>query len=132
MKPLQLTTIISFLLICVLDEMGLPLFIIPLMYLYQSITDLFSLNFSSFFEYGIVSLALIGTIIVFFKCKKYTDRFLLLFCVITLFIAAIVLTGSYNTISFHRMNVWYYIPFSVFVLSSIAVVVKAFKKPSNL
>lgn len=130
MKYLKILSIISFLFVNGLGEHGIPNFAgIPLCLL--SFFD--DLQVHTFLKIswglgvvGVLSLAaLIG--IAFFR--QYRDRFLLLACFIALLVIEVYFSGilHHNKIIF-----WFAFPLSVFITSSVALIIISFKKPKEL
>lgn len=80
----------------------------------------------------IFSITILGTITVFFLCKKYKEKYLLILCFITLLLAIIFITGSYNIENFKRLSLWTIIPFLIFIISSMILIVKNFTKQKEV
>lgn len=70
----------------------------------------------------------------FLKCRKHKDKYLLIFCFISLLLSTIIYTGILNPSNYYYQNQslkWFAIPFLVFVLSSLSLIVLNFKRVKN-
>lgn len=103
---------------------------IILMSLYQFISDILNPEHGILWE-GLVMVFIIGTFIVFLSCKGYKERYLLIFCFISLFIALIFLTGVYDPNNYKRINSWFIIPSILFIVSSILSLILVFRNETE-
>lgn len=128
MKILKIVAIISFLLICSTDQKGFPVFIMLMIYLvdfFQSFTyNNLGISWSSF----TFTVLTIGTLIIFFKCKKFQDRYLQLFSFLVLLISIVVFFGILNVKNLSLWNLYFLLPFLVFIMSSIILILIDFEK----
>jgi hypothetical protein len=127
-KTLKIISIVSFLLICGLDEIGLPIFIsIPymLMIFFQDLSDSDNWILVGY------SIFIILTLIFFLSCRQYKDRYLLSLCFITLLTVAFIQTGISNLENYIRITNWFIFPSAIFIISSVLLIILNFKKPEN-
>lgn len=134
MKILKLISIVSYMMICSIDPKGFPIFVLLLIYLvdfFQSFTyNNLEISWNSF----ITCILTIGTLSVFLKCRKYKDKYLLIFCFISLLLSTIIYTGILNPSNYYYQNQslkWFAVPFFVFVLSSLSLIILNFKRVKN-
>lgn len=134
MKIFKLISIVSYMMICSIDSKGFPIFVLLLIYLvdfFQSFTyNNLEISWNSF----ITCILTIGTLSVFLKCRKYKDKYLLIFCFISLLLSTIIYTGILNPSNYYYQNQslkWFAIPFFVFVLSSLSLIILNFKRVKN-
>ncbi len=124
MKALKIISIVSYLLICSTDQKGFPIIIMLLIYLvdfFQSFTyNNLGISWSSF----ILSTLTIATLFVFFKCKHYTDKYLQIFCFLAL-ITLVMFSGIFNS---YYSNLYFLLPFLIFITSSVTLIFISFKK----
>ncbi len=127
MKALKIISIVLYLLICSTDQKGFPIIIMLLIYLvdfFQSFTyNNLGISWSSF----ILSTLTIATLFVFFKCKKYADRYLQIFCFLVLLISLTVFSGIFN-FNYSISNLYFLLPFLIFITSSVTLIFISFKK----
>ncbi|SEF95924.1 hypothetical protein SAMN05421847_1135 [Halpernia humi] len=131
-KILKIVLVTSFLFSEGLGEHGNLNFAILLLYLYQFIHDIitFANYHKIFWEGGSLSIPTIATLIIISKCKFYKDRYLLLFCFIALLIAIIFMTGILNFDSYNKLTNGFLFPASIFIISSVWLVILNFRKPT--
>lgn len=103
---------------------------IILMSLYQFISDILNPEYGILWE-GLGMVFLIGSFIVFLSCKGYKERYLLIFCFISLFIALILITGVYDSNNYKRINNWFIYPSILFSVSSILSIVLVFRNKNE-
>lgn len=130
MKTLKIISFVSVLLICGLQEVGLPIFFS----IFYIIVNFFvNINYIDidFWIGGILGFSLLGTLIIYLLCRNGKDRFLLLFCVIALLPAILYLTGSVEPANYKRISFWFIVPFTIFIISSIWLIILNFMKPVN-
>lgn len=134
MKILKLISIVSYMMICSIDQKGFPIFVLLLVYLvdfFQSFTyNSLEISWNSF----ITCILTIGTLSVFLKCRKYKDKYLLIFCFISLLLSTIIYTGILNPSNYYYQNQslkWFAVPFFVFVLSSLSLIILNVKRVKN-
>lgn len=77
---------------------------------------------------GLLAFSLPGTLIIYFFLKNKRDRFLLIFCFIALVTVALFLTGANNYANYERMSFWFVAPSTIFIISSIILIINNFKK----
>ncbi|SDL55905.1 hypothetical protein SAMN05216273_102176 [Chryseobacterium taihuense] len=127
MKPLKIISIVSYLLICSTDPKGFTIIIMLLIYLvdfFQSLTyNNLGISWNSF----IFSTLTIATLFIFFKCKKYADRYLQIFCFLVLLISLTVFSGIFN-FNYSISNLYFLLPFLIFITSSVTLIFMSFKK----
>lgn len=129
MKILKILSIISFLLLEGVDQHGTFTIILMLLTIYQFFHDLFQLNFDIDLSLGMLATVLvIITLVIFYKCRRYKDRYVQLLCFICLLICSIYFSGimKYNIITGS-----YIITFLIFIISSIALIIWNFKSPEK-
>lgn len=131
MKILTKISIISFLLINGLQENGAINFGIILMCFFAFLNDITHLPSFGIFWEGFIAIPIIGTLITFLLCKRYIDRYLLLFCFIALLATIPLLTGALDPHNYKRMSLGFIIPTSIFIISSIVLIVLNFRKPTK-
>lgn len=130
MKIIKLLCIISFLLISSIGDNGQPIIIILFLYFYQLINDLLHLTTTpSIFWEGIIVIPVIGALIILAFFKQYKNKLLLYLSILALLISIIELTGiinfSHSTLS---STLSFTIPFIIFIISSIILIIKYHKK----
>jgi hypothetical protein len=126
---LKVILLISFLLITPLNEHGVPLFAVLLMWFYQ-VSDLFTIPLGKVSWDVLTVIPIVGALIVAMSCKLYKQKYLLLFCMFTLFIFLVYALGSSFDIEyFHLGYLWFIVPLTIFVISSILLLYFNFKKP---
>ena len=126
MKILKIISVVSFLLVFGIQEVGLPIFIsIPYMMvnLLVNIPDLDS------WLLGLFAVSMVWTLITLFSSKKYKD--LVILCFIALLMGAIYLTGTLNPKNYERITLWFVIPLSIFIISSVLLIISNFRKPDD-
>lgn len=135
LKVVKIISVISFLMICSLDKDDLPVFIYMLLALYQFITDIISLSFSQheILWEGITVIPIIGTLYIFLKCKKFTDRYIILFCFIALLsiLISFIIPGVYYENSTPKLRLSFIIPFTGFIIASIFSIVLVFRNKNE-
>ncbi|SIT21399.1 hypothetical protein SAMN05421786_109104 [Chryseobacterium ureilyticum] len=131
-KILKVIVIISFLLICSIDQKGFPILITLIIYSFVAFQELFYYgNIDDIFWEGIIfPILIIGTLITFYKCAQYKDRYIELVCIIALFLSIIILTGILNSYNYYKriLPMSFIIPASIFIISSLILIVKNFRK----
>lgn len=133
-KILKIISIISFLLICGIDQKGFPVFIALLIYLFVFTQELFYSGNSNDipWEALIIPLLIIGNLIVFWIYKIYRDKYFIVLCFIALLLSTFVFTGITNPYNYHQdLPLSFILPMSIFIISSIILIVKNFKKNSE-
>lgn len=126
MKTLKIVSVISFFLISGVQEVGLPIFI---SILYIIVNLLINSNNSDldFWIGGILGISIIGTLIIYVLCRKGRDILLSLFCFIALLLAVLFLTGATEPTNYKRISLWFVLPFSTFIISSVAIIIINFR-----
>lgn len=125
MKNLKIISIISFLLIGGVHEKA----VINLLVFPYSLVDFFgcifnnNLNINTILGF-IMALALLGTLIIFYKSQ---DRNLLILCFIALTAFSIYLSGILD----HKPTIYFVVTFAVFIISSLILIVRNFKLPDK-
>lgn len=134
-KILKIISIISFLFICSIDQMGLPIIIVIFIYLYQFINDIISSSNSVviFWEGGWLTLLTIGTLITFWLCKTYKDKYLFLLCFLALLLSTTMFTGITNYYNYNRTTfpISFLLPIFIFITSSVSLLILNFKNPNK-
>lgn len=133
-KILKVISAISFLLICSPDKEELPVFIYLLLFLYQFINDIVSLSFSKhdIFWQGLTVIPVIGTIIIYLRCIKYKDRYLILFCFIALMSILIVSILASPVLNCQKLlQISFCIPLVIFIGSSVLSLLLIFRDKKN-
>ncbi|PKF72257.1 hypothetical protein [Chryseobacterium sp. PMSZPI] len=125
-KILKIIAVIAFLLTQGISQHDTLNIGIIFMSLYQFISDILNPEYGILWE-GLGMVFLIGTFIVFLSCKGYKERYLLIFCFISLFIALIFLTGVYDPNNYKRINSWFILPSLLFIVSSILSLILVFR-----
>ncbi|MGG7470143.1 hypothetical protein ACVVIH_16200 [Chryseobacterium arthrosphaerae] len=130
MNILKIISVISFLLIGSLDPKGFPAFIMVLIYLVDFVQSFTYSNLGISWEGGIVGISVIAMLIFIVKSNSYKNRYFLLLCFAGLLGAAINFTGILNLGEHYNMAtfLWFIIPFSVFIISSLLLIAKNFNK----
>ncbi len=128
MKALKLISIISFLLISGVGDKALPNFMYMLIFLSTFFLDVFNPNLSSEPLWFITMVLTIIVLIIFYKCKAYRDRYILILCFVSLCMAAILFSG----ILFNKATISFIITSGIFVVSSLALIIWNFKRPEKL
>lgn len=127
MKTLKVISVVSFLLIFGLQEVGLPIFI-SILYIIVNLLVNSNNPDIDFWIGGLLGISLIATLIIFLLCRKGKDRFLLLFCFIALLVSSLYLTGVFDQNNYERISLGFVIPLLTFIVSSILLIVKNFRK----
>ncbi|GAA4157382.1 hypothetical protein GCM10022217_17200 [Chryseobacterium ginsenosidimutans] len=127
MKTLKIISVISFLLIEGIQLHGTLNIGILFIYIFQLIQDVLSFsNIHTIFWEGILAILIVGTLITFLVCRKYSDKYILLFCFIALLFSTMYISGVFN---YDKITIGFIIPLSLFVISSIWLIILNFKKP---
>ncbi len=127
MKTLKIISVVSFLLIFGTQEVELPIFISILYIIVNLLVNTNNLELD-FWIFGLLGISLIATLIIYLLCKKGKDRFLLLFCFIALLVSALFLTGAFDQNNYERISFGFVIPLLIFIISSLIVIIKDFRK----
>lgn len=131
-KTLKIIAIISFLLICSIDQKGFPISTILIIYSFVSFQELFnSGNQNDILWEGIMlPILIIGTLITFYKCRENKDKYIQLLCFIALLLSIINLTGICNPNNYFKpsLPISFILPMVIFVISSLILIMKNFKK----
>ncbi|MDV3500534.1 hypothetical protein CMU88_09360 [Elizabethkingia anophelis] len=123
MKTLKLIFIFSFLLISGVGEKALPNFMYMLIFLSTFFLDIFNPNLGSEPLWFITIVLTIVVLIIFYRCKAYRDRYILILCFISLCMAAILFSG----VLFNKATLSFIITTTIFVISSLALIIWNFK-----
>ncbi len=127
MKALKIISILSFLFTMGLHQHTSYILIILLLNIYsfiESVTVFSSiLNWDGF----LFSVLTILTFIIFIKCRGFQERYLQLFCFFALIVAGLLLTGTENSENFKRIDIYFLLPFSFFIISSIIIILANFR-----
>jgi len=126
MKTLKIISLISFLLICILDSTKFPIFIIMIMSLVEFLNSLFYENIGIYWE-GLFTIPVIGTCVIVFLSKPHKDRYLLSLCFIVLLLSVIIYTGAYKPNNWKLFDFSFLLPVSTFILAFIFLLMKNFK-----
>ncbi|WP_146063263.1 hypothetical protein [Halpernia humi] len=130
-KILKIIAIVSFLIINGIQENGTINFGLILMYFFAFFHDITHFPSFGIFWEGVITIPIIGTLITFSLCRKYKDRYLLLFCFIALLAIIPLLTGILDPHNYKRISLDFIIPTSIFIISSIILIVLNFRKPTK-
>ena len=127
MRILKIICIISFLLIEGIQQHASMNFGMIILYLYQFFHDIVNLRNvqNIFWSGGLISIVIIITLITLYTTKRYTDRFIVIFCIIFLFFCIIYIDGIHTL---QNLKIGFIFPFVVFVISSISLIILNFKK----
>ena len=126
---LKIAIIISFLLLTPLNQHGVPLFVVFIFGIYQFFADLSS---GKFLGEAFLLIPILGTLVVAMICKYYKQRYLLLFCMFVLFLfLGNALGFSFDKEYFHLGYLWFIVPLTIFISSSILLLYFNFKKPQE-
>jgi len=128
MKALKRIAAISFLLTCSIHDVGEPIFIFLFMYLIEFFNSFGYQNAGIEWGLGILSVVVLGTLYLFRISNKFSDRFFTLFYIISLFAYLLTSTGILDQSNYRNISIWFVVPFLVFIVSSIMVIKKSFKK----
>ncbi|WP_281632101.1 hypothetical protein [Flavobacterium luteolum] len=116
LKVLKLIAIISFLVTFGVQENGVPNFILLIIYFCQFLYDLFN-NTTSILWQGLITIPTSGLLVLFLRSKNYK---ILLGSFIILLLILVFITGLiYN---YHRINIAFLLPLTVFVISSVYLI----------
>lgn len=129
---LKIIVITSFLFICGIDQVGLPIIIEILIFFYQFVNDIITPpnSIGIFWEGGWLTVLVIGTLVILWLCKIYKDKYLLLLCFIALLFSTFMFTGITNSYNYYKRDfpISYVLPLSIFIISSIMLIILYFKK----
>ena len=130
MKVTKFLLIISFFLISGLDQKGIPIFFLLVIYFYEFIHNFFDFSHPNiFWEGGLLPILVIVTILKLILCKAYKDKYILLLCIITLLFFTLYLSGIFFHDNIKRViSMEFLIPFLIFISSSIYLLWQNFKK----
>ncbi|MBT2563404.1 hypothetical protein J7E50_01320 [Pedobacter sp. ISL-68] len=130
MRYLKILSIISFLLINGLGEHGIPTFAGIGLCIYQFINDILTFihnnNKEISWSLGLIGISTIICISIILLAKKYKDRYLLALSLIILLGIEIYMSGVLRY--YDKIDPWFIFPMLVFLVSSITLVAKSFKK----
>jgi|GEM_PF-780953 len=118
--------ILSFLLICSINQDDLPIFVYLLLSFIEFFNSFTYHNIGISWELGLMPVLVIGTLIIFCSYNKFRNVYLMILCLISLLIFIISETGILNVTSYSRISFQFVIPLSVFIISSIILIVKIF------
>uniref|UniRef100_UPI0024E1F94A hypothetical protein n=1 Tax=Chryseobacterium sp. TaxID=1871047 RepID=UPI0024E1F94A len=114
-----------------IDQKGFPIFIALLIYLFVFTQELlYSRNLNDIpWEALIIPILIIGNIIILGIYKTYRDKYFMILCFIALLLSTFVFTGITNPYNYHQdLPLSFILPMSLFIISSIILIVKYFKK----
>lgn len=127
MKTLKIICIISFLLIEGMQQHASINFGMVTLYLYQFFHDI--INFHNvqniFWSGGLISILVIITLITLYTTKNYSDRFIVIVCIIFLFFCIMYIDGIH---SLQNLKIGFIFPLVIFIISSFLLIILNFKK----
>lgn len=130
MRILKLINITSFLLITGLQAHSSINFGLLSLALVQLFYDVFSLKGSTSinWEWALVSIITLVALLTFYFCNQFKHRYIMISCFICLMVSIYFLDYTPN---FKSLNAAFLIPLSVFILSSIVLIIKSFIQNKN-
>lgn len=131
---LKIIVITSFLFICSIDQVGLPIIIEIFIFLYQFVNDIIvPSSIGIFWEGGLLTGLVISSLIILWLCKIYKDKYILLLCFIALLSSTFMFTGIFNPYNYYKrtLPISFILPMSIFIISSTILIVKNFKKKKS-
>lgn len=129
---LKIILVFSFFLITPLNTHGAPLFAMMLLWFYQFFADVFTMPFGKVFWEGLFVIPILETLIAAANCKLYKERYLFLFCIITLFLFILTSLGISFDVTYINIGLLsFIIPLLLFISSSTLLLYFNFKKPQE-
>lgn len=117
LKVTRFIAMFSFLLISGVQENGIPIIALLLIYFYQFLHDLFSsMAFRIFWE-GLIIIPLFVLLFLFLISRNYK---VLLGCFVVLLVFLVYITGLVN--NYRDINIAFLIPLTLFLISSVYVI----------
>lgn len=129
-RTFKIIATLSFLFITGLHQHTSFTIIIIFLSIFSFIQSLFMFSSTLGWESFIYSILIMSTLVIFIRCKRFQDRYLQLFCFIVLTIIVILFTGVYNPENYKRIGIYFILPFLLFVISSVFIILINFKKSS--
>ncbi len=124
MKALKIIAIISFFLIGGVNEKGTLNFMIIPMGIFVFFSEVFDGNIELESLLGfLMILVLVGTLLVFYRSRKYKDRYIMILCFISLSLFSTYLSG----IIYHPPTLWFIVTSGIFIIASLTLIVWNFK-----
>lgn len=130
MRILKIVSLLSYLSITGLQEHSIPMVGAIVYYwvnLFSNIQYRIPISDPSWESVIVIPLTIV--LLIFFFSRSYKNRYLAVFCFITLVIFALYLSGLVNY--FENLNAYFLIPFLIFLASSILALKIQFKSISN-
>ncbi|OPB91082.1 hypothetical protein BAZ10_15080 [Elizabethkingia occulta] len=124
MKILKFISIISFLLTTGVNEKAMPNIMVMLISIYLYISELSVSHTSKETFWFIIMILIIAVLIIFYKCKAYKDRYILILCFISLCMATILFS---KILEDYKPTVTFIITSGIFIISSLALIIWNFK-----
>ncbi len=124
MKILKIVSIISFLLINGVNEKAMPNIMVMLVSIYLYISELSVSHTGKETLWFIIMLLIIAVLIIFYKCKVYNDRYILILCFISLCMATILFSKILDD---YKPTITFIVISGIFVISSLALIIWNFK-----
>lgn len=129
MKSLKIFAIISYLLICRLDQLGFPIFAIFFVSILDLLNSLIDNSIGIFWE-GLLSFLPILTLIFFYKFANHKNRYYFLLCFFILLIIGLIYSNLSKLLEY-KQETWliitFIIPFTSFIISSSFIFWKILK-----
>lgn len=129
MKTLKLISVFSFLLISGIQIHSINNIVLIFLYaftFFENITNNFFIIKDSW--ECILFIPLIGTLVILGLAKPFKERYLTLFCIISLLSFSIYSSGLLDKSNYKRIDYEFLIPFSIFLMSSLTLILKNFSK----
>ncbi|MGC4130318.1 MAG: hypothetical protein QM564_12345 [Bergeyella sp.] len=124
---LKTIMVLSFLLICSINQDGLPVFIYLLMVVIEFFNSFNYSNIGINWEAGLLPILVMGTLIVFCSNIRYGNFKILLLCFIALLFFLISESGMLNIKNYISISYGFLVPIIVFILTSTLLIIKVFK-----
>lgn len=132
MKTLKIISVISFLLISGIQLRGTLNIGMIFLYFYTFFNCI--LNNAFFIESSwesVLFIPILGTVFILFSLRPFKDKYLLLLCYIALTLFSLLATGALDCENYSRISYGFIIPSTIFIISSIILIVLNFRKPTK-
>lgn len=130
MKILKIISVVSFLSICTLNAVSLPILIcvfICFLDFFQSFTYT---NIGISWELGLIASLTLITIYIFLTAQRRSDKYLVIICIAALLATTAYFTGITSQNNQRHISYWFTIPLIIFLISSSCVIILNFRKRS--
>lgn len=118
--------ILSFFLVCSINQDGQPMFILLLIYFIEFFNSFTYKNFGINWIAVLLPIITMGTLIIFSSYEKYKNGYLMILCFISLLMVIVSETGVLNSNNYKIISYEFIIPLVLFIFSSVSLIIKVF------